>query len=707
MACRCARPMQERTALLVRNVIPPSLRGLLAVLAVVLGTSLAMARQDVAGGADHPLIVRYDRSVIIAHHTSLFYEFDIATGPHTSSGSLLTSRHTARGPWTRLLYVVPEGHSTLDVMRHYSATLLLLGFETVFSCEGSECGAPQGPFGAGSAIIRNALLPTEDLSRFGEEAGAAFSRADDVRLISARLARPEGALYVSMAMALETSGQFPLTANRVLILLDVVETDELEERMARPAPQPVASAPGAGPQAADFGTFTPPAVSAVPGVPGVPAASAAPAPPDPRPGGSTSLAAQLPQQETIPLALTDDDRVFLAELAEEIDALIAEIEERRIAMRARFAGEDLAGEIERAFAREGVTTREIAFLGHGDLGPAIGQFENRRGGHYRSLFEPTDLLPGVIAAHEEALQGVEEVLYAPYVELLEAARDRLENRAGAIARLINWPDGSPTPLTPAIRAGLRRDMAYLQGGQAIWRGEEQAVVSEILPRFRAQKFHTWARLAMFGRENAAEIRAWLPTEREPDVWIDSDAGRCALSLAFRTPALAFEPRFRPRPPIYMPLMAGVSHLSSPAFQQPYNSEPILEHLVQFDGNYSSGFGLDCVDTEDPEIIRPVLRLAAARYPPEPDPPTLDEFDLGPELAEPQYEPVASIHYGHPVYIEAVFETPPAREAYSVTVETPFGRTGVLVERTGDNPLLYRSGPVVFAHADGRSAERSP
>lgn len=692
--------------LLVRDAIPPWLRSFLAVLAIIFGASLAVARQDVAGGADYPLIGRYDRSVIIAHHTSLFFEFDIATGPHTSSGSRLTVRHTASGPWTRLLYVAPEGHSTLDVQRHYLAAFAARGFETVFICAGSECGAPAGPAGAGSAIIRDVLLPTEDLSRFGEAAGAAFTRADDVRLISARLARPEGALYVSLAMALETPGGFPLTANRVLILLDVVETGEMEERMARPDPplQPVASAPDAGPQPASPGTFSAPAA---PGVPGVPAAPPAAVPSIARPGDMVSLAAQLPTQDTIPLALTDDDRAFLAGLAGQIDELIAEIEERRIAMRARFAGEDLAGEIERAFEREGVSTREIAFAGYGDLGVAISQLENRQGAIYRSLFEPTDFLPGVMATHEEALEGVEEVLYAPYAALLETARDQLESRAGAIARLVNWPDGTPTPLTPAIRAGLRRDLAYLQGGQAVWRGEEQAVVRDILPRFRAQKFHTWARIVMYGRESAGEIRAWLPTGLGPDVWIDSEAGRCALSLGFRAPALAFEPRSRPRPPIHMPLTAGVSHLGATGFQQPYNTDPVLEHLVQYDSNHSSGFGLDCVDTGDPEDINPTLRLAVARYLPEPAPPTVDEDGLGPELVIAGYEPVASIHYGHPVYIEAVFETAPARETYSVTVETPFGRTGVLVERTEDNPLLYRSGPVVFAHADGRSAEQSP
>lgn len=679
--------------MLVRDVLVPWLRGLLAALAIVLAASLAVARQDVAGGTDHPLIARYDGSVIIAHHTSLFYEFDIATGPHTSSGSLLTSRHTARGPWTRLLYVVPEGHSTLDVMRHYSATLVLLGFETVFACEGSACGAPQGPAGAGSAIIRDALLPTEDLSRFGEAAGAAFSRADDVRVTSARLARPEGAIYVSLAVALETSGEFPLTANRVLVLLDVVETGELEERMARPDPpaQPVASAPGAGPQAPDFGTFTPPSVSTALGAP---AASTAAAPPVPRPGDMDSLAAQLPRQETIALALTDDDRVFLAELADEIDEMIAEIEDRRIAMRARFAGEDLAGEIERAFEREGITTREIVCL----LGDVMVRAD---GGAQSCLLRTVDFLPGALRGHEDAIEGVESVVYTPYLRLLEVARDRLELRAGAIARVINWPDGSPTPLTPAIRAGLGRDLAYLQGGQALWRGEEDALKQDILPRFRAHFFHSLARYAFFGREKAALVRAGI-FENNPEAFNASEAVVCVNSLAVRVPAVAAQPRRTAAPTLYMPAEIAVSHLGGTGFQQPYSTFSIINHMLEF-----VPWGEQCVEADAPEDISPTLRLAVALFPGEPPRPALDEFELGPELTAPRFEPVAQAYYGHPVYIEAVFETSPARETYSVTVETPFGRTGVLVERTEDNPLLYRGGPVVFAHADGRSAERSP
>lgn len=680
---RPVRPMQEPPALPVRDVLALWPRCALAVLIFVCLTPLALAKQDVAGGADHPLIARYDGAVILAHHASAFDEFDIATGPHTSFESTLTNYQTVEGAWTRLLYVAPEGRSTLDVLRNYTANLTELGFEELFTCRGRDCGMGPDPARAGSALIRSALLPREDLRRFGQVVEFAFTQAQDVRFLSARLDRPEGAVYVSVAVAVEAFDNFRLTANRVLILLDVIETGEVEERMVRvdPPAQPAAPPAGTAQPAPDFGGFTPPAA------PG----ALSPTPALARPG---DVAAGAPSQETIPLALTEDDRAFLEEITAEIEAMIAEIEERRIAMRARFAGEDLRGEIERAFEREGVSTSEtVCLLGdvrvRGDDSTAL------------CILRAVDFLPGALRGHEDAIEGVESVVYTPYVNLLETARDGLERRAGAIARVINWPDASPTPLTPAIRAGLRRDLAYLQGGQALWRGEEDALSRDVLPRLRAHLFLTLARLAFYGRETAALVRAGL-FERDPDAFNASEAVICVNSLAFRVPAVASQPRQYFGGALYMPVDIAVSHLGGTGFQQPYSTVSILDHMLDF-----VPWGEACAGAGAPEDINPLLRLAVAVFPAEPARPALDEDGLGPELTEPRYEPVASIHYGHPVYVEAVFETAPAREAYSVTLETPFGRTGVLVERTQDNRLLYRSGPVVFAHADGRSAERTP
>ncbi|MEQ9150927.1 MAG: DUF4892 domain-containing protein [Parvibaculum sp.] len=186
---------------------------------------------DVEGARDHPLIKRYEGSLIIGYRTSAYGEFDIATGPHRSFDATLTERQTVEGALTRLLYAAPEGRSTLEVFRNYQKELADKGFTAIFECKGAECGAGPDVPRAGSTLISRALLPRAPLENMGRVTQYAFSEPQDVRYLSAKLDRPEGAVYVSLAIAIEGFEQFPQTAKRALVLLDVVETGEMEQRM--------------------------------------------------------------------------------------------------------------------------------------------------------------------------------------------------------------------------------------------------------------------------------------------------------------------------------------------------------------------------------------------------------------------------------------------------------------------------------------------
>jgi len=202
------------------------------VFAAILGFSASVAfAADVDGASDHPLIKRYEGSDIIGYRTSAFGEFDIATGPHRSFDATLTERQTVEGALTRILYAAPEGRSTLEVFRNYRTELTDKGFTAIFECKGAECGAGPDAPRAGSTIISRALLPRAPLENMGKVTQYAFSEPQDVRYLSAKLDRPEGAVYVSLAVAIEGFEQFPQTAKRALVLLDVVETGEMEQRM--------------------------------------------------------------------------------------------------------------------------------------------------------------------------------------------------------------------------------------------------------------------------------------------------------------------------------------------------------------------------------------------------------------------------------------------------------------------------------------------
>lgn len=209
------------------------MRGFVAVAAAFLCLAIGGEARaaDVEGARDHPLIERYEDSVIIGYRAKAFDEFDIATGAHTSYAAKLSEAQTVEGAHTRILYVAPEGRSTLEVLRNYETALKDAGFIVLFECGGTACGTGPDAARAGSAIISSALLPRAPLENMGQITQYAFSQPEDVRFLSAKLDRPEGAVYVSLAVAIEGFDHFKLTAKKPLVLLDVIETGEMEQRM--------------------------------------------------------------------------------------------------------------------------------------------------------------------------------------------------------------------------------------------------------------------------------------------------------------------------------------------------------------------------------------------------------------------------------------------------------------------------------------------
>jgi hypothetical protein len=101
--------------------------------------------------------------------------------------------------------------------------------------------------------------------------------------------------------------------------------------------------------------------------------------------------------------------------------------------------------------------------------------------------------------------------------------------------------------------------------------------------------------------------------------------------------------------------------------------------------------------------KPTLRVVRALPVEQDDEPAVtDEDGLTTPLPEWTFEPVESIHFGHPFYIEARFDKPQQSASYSVTVNG--GRT-VSVERVDEQPLLYRSRALVLTHAGVEGARR--
>jgi len=136
--------------------------------------------QDVEGSKDHPLISRYPGSYIAKYLSKEFDEFTLPLGPVDEENKITKNQHL-EGKITRIVYVAPVGRTVVEVFRNYQGALKKAGFETLFTC---------GPQGCGSTVASAYANSGDNSDYWGPEHG--------IHYVSAKLARPEGDVYVSL-----------------------------------------------------------------------------------------------------------------------------------------------------------------------------------------------------------------------------------------------------------------------------------------------------------------------------------------------------------------------------------------------------------------------------------------------------------------------------------------------------------------------------
>jgi OmpA-OmpF porin, OOP family len=142
---------------------------------------VAAQDQDAEGSKDHPLISRYPGSIIKNYLAREFDEFTLPLGK--AGDQKFAKSQRLEGKITRIAYAAPQGRSVLEVFRNYQGALKKAGFETLFAC------GPQDCVGSGNSNAR--VYGTGDFDDYwGPDHG--------IRYVSAKLARPEGDVYVSL-----------------------------------------------------------------------------------------------------------------------------------------------------------------------------------------------------------------------------------------------------------------------------------------------------------------------------------------------------------------------------------------------------------------------------------------------------------------------------------------------------------------------------
>jgi OmpA-OmpF porin, OOP family len=196
---------------------------------------------DVSGSKDHPSIKRYEGAVIIGYDFRQFGDGEVLLGPVKRGGpgkrTTLTPSKTQRveGQVTRILYVVPEGRSPLEVVRNYEQELQASGFQTLYRCGRADCGTETdgllGEYYLYRSERRLSQTPPRGSSRPGQISEYAYNSAGDQQYLAMKRSSAKGDAYASVYVA---TGGFRIhkeTFGHAIVLLDVFEAAPMETRM--------------------------------------------------------------------------------------------------------------------------------------------------------------------------------------------------------------------------------------------------------------------------------------------------------------------------------------------------------------------------------------------------------------------------------------------------------------------------------------------
>jgi OmpA-OmpF porin, OOP family len=204
---------------MVRCPKPRLLSAALVALGAML-VSFGASAADVEGSADHPLVGRYEGSEIVGYQVTEYDETTIVDGPFDPTSERTGDGFkTIEGKIFLIYYKLPEGRSTLEVLRNYQDSLKAKGFSIVFECATSKgscfvSGEPDAGYLLGQAVGDPLALPklSDDYVHNWFEKGG--------RYVLAKLDRPEGAVYAAIYLGESASGN--------VAVVRVVETKEME-----------------------------------------------------------------------------------------------------------------------------------------------------------------------------------------------------------------------------------------------------------------------------------------------------------------------------------------------------------------------------------------------------------------------------------------------------------------------------------------------
>jgi outer membrane protein OmpA-like peptidoglycan-associated protein len=202
--------------------------------------------KDVASSKDHPQLQRYDGSFIVDYdyraYTDIMFPLSVLestgkTGRNNNYEYLPKKKLDLEGARTRLVYVVPEGRSPIEVLRNYQDVITAKGGQKLYECKGAECGgnATYGTdTGGGQMSLIMYSYPDDQIRApsFSNGRCAVTSNIDDQRYGVMKFTSGGADSYVSVhAYVMHDTLYCKALDGRTIVIVNVLDLKPREQKM--------------------------------------------------------------------------------------------------------------------------------------------------------------------------------------------------------------------------------------------------------------------------------------------------------------------------------------------------------------------------------------------------------------------------------------------------------------------------------------------
>lgn len=172
------------------------------------------------------------------------------------------NKKALEGPYTRLVYLIPENRSPLEVIRNYQDEIKARGGQVLFECKGEECGGDPNRSshgGGGDSSLSMFLYPEDRITETTFSAGhcALTEPIKDLRYAAASFA--DSGVHVAVtAYTIDSPGKYePCKAlnERTIAVIDIVEAKGREQKMVTVSSGEMAQAIAGGGRVALYGIY--------------------------------------------------------------------------------------------------------------------------------------------------------------------------------------------------------------------------------------------------------------------------------------------------------------------------------------------------------------------------------------------------------------------------------------------------------------------